>query len=217
MMTMLRTVALDRAANLVGELARAAPRPDRSAGSRCAPPLVCGQVDAQRLRARLQRRDALVEGEDGHCSPRAAAADAYCVASVDLPVPGGPSSSVLVPAIEAAAQQRVELGMPLDATLALEIVRVCSAATRRGKITSAAALDDEVVIAAAEVDAAQLRDPQAPALAAVQRGPAARASRPRARCSAAGRPPPSPVRSSSSSTVQPRPAKYCLSASIWRR
>ena len=43
-------------------------------------------------------------------SPRLAAATAYCVASVDLPAPAGPMISVLDAPLEAAAEQRVELG-----------------------------------------------------------------------------------------------------------
>lgn len=46
---------------------------------------------------------------------------------------------------------------------------LCSDATNRGKNHDSAALDDEVVIATAKVDAAELRDPQSPPLRPVER------------------------------------------------
>ena len=49
-------------------------------------------------------------------SPRAAAADAHCVASADFPVPGGPSSSALVPRSRPPPSIASSSGIPLEAT-----------------------------------------------------------------------------------------------------
>ena len=72
-------------------------------------------------------------------------------------------------AVEPAAEQRVELGEPARERLARRTSSWCSAATRRGKTASPPVLDREVVVAAAELRAAQLRDAQPPAVAAVHR------------------------------------------------
>ena len=86
--------------------------------------------------------------EDAPRAPRAAAATAYWIAIVDLPVPAGPISSVLVPRSEPAAEERVERG---DAARqdGVDSSPWCSAATSRGKTSSPPGAMHEVVVAAA--------------------------------------------------------------------
>ena len=99
-------------------------------------------------------------------SPRAAAATANCEAIVDLPVPAGPSSSVLVPAGSPPPSNTSSRALPLGKSCSTNSV-TCSAATRRGKTSSPPRANREVVITAAKRHAAQLADAQPAPLGAV--------------------------------------------------
>ena len=128
---------------------------------------VGGQVDAQRLRARLHRRDALVESVDERLFRRARR----------RPMPTAwPAPICPFPADRAAARWSRDRGRrpashPARASRSMRRRarnRACARRRPGGKDHDAATLDDEVVIAAAEVDAAQLGDAQAPALRAIK-------------------------------------------------
>ena len=131
---------------------------------------LAGDVQAQRRRPGHQRGDGSRRRRySATRSPRSAAATAQWLASADLPVPAGPISSVLVPRCSPPPSSASSAGRPLLTARAIE-VHVVLGGHQPGKHLQAAAPDDEVVKAAAEVHPAQLDHPQAPALAAVQRG-----------------------------------------------
>ena len=100
--------------------------------------------------------------------PRAAAAATNCAASDDLPVPAAPTISVLVPR-----------SMPPPSSVSISAMPLASfSAAGRGAVLAGdqprkdldpAALDDVVVIAAAESDAAILEHDQPPPFRAVLR------------------------------------------------
>ena len=142
--------------------------PGRSGGSSAGRSSMCGSMsmpsDAERSE---QRRQAFVEQVVGR---RLAALQrrqhaAHGGAS-SCRRPAGPLNSVLVPA-PGRRRAGVELGAagarPCSSTGRWR----CSAATRRGKTRQPAGVEAEVVLAAAELDAAHLDDAQAPALGAV--------------------------------------------------
>ena len=91
-----------------------------------------------------------------------------CSASSDLPVPAGPMEQRAGAALEAAAQQRVELGDAAADGVAGESRPVLGRDQPR-EHAHAAVLDHEIVVAAAERLPAELHHPQAPALGAVVR------------------------------------------------
>ena len=102
------------------------------------------------------------------CSPRSAAAIAYCVASADLPAPAGPMITVLVPRSSPPPSICVERWKSARHLLLLDE----RAMLRRDEPRiddDAAGADVEVVIAVAEIEAAHFDQLQAAPRRAVER------------------------------------------------
>ena len=100
------------------------------------------------------------------CSPRLTAPATKVSASSDLPVPAGPEDQHARAALDAAAEQRVQLGRFGRQDLALERLAMLGRDQPR-EDPHAAGVDDEVVVAAAVALAAIFDDPQPAALGAI--------------------------------------------------
>ena len=99
-------------------------------------------------------------------SPRSAAAPAYWIVSVDLPLPAGPRRTDAVPVLQPPAQEGVHLlvaGLKQTALLAA----VVFPRDEPREDFQPALLDDEVVVAAAVLLAPELYDAQPPPFGAV--------------------------------------------------
>ena len=99
-------------------------------------------------------------------SPRATAATMKMIAISDLPVPAGPRISVLEPVLDAAAEQLVELGDAARQSGASKVAAIFRS-HQPGKYVHPARGDGDVMIAAAESDAAIFDHADPPALGAV--------------------------------------------------
>ena len=99
-------------------------------------------------------------------SPRAAAALAYWMASVDLPLPAGPRRTALVPYWRPPPSRASSSALP-DLSRPALLAAVVLGGDEPREDVEPARLDDEVVVAAPVLLAPELRDPQPPPLGAV--------------------------------------------------
>ena len=129
--------------------------------------LVRRQIDVERPRARLDGREALVERVDQHLLAAARGGRRPLRGQRRFSRARRAEQQRAGAAIEPAAEHRVQLPHAAGGNAALEVLAVLGRDQTR-EDHDPAALDDEVVVAAAEVDAAQLRDPQAAALRPVE-------------------------------------------------
>ena len=199
-------------------------RASTSAGSICADhdlarPAPSSKRDAQAVaRGRSEQCARLSsKAKIAACSPRAAAAAAYCDGDGRLARARRPDQQRAGAAVDAAAQQRVERRDAARDRLAVERRVRARPRSAAGTPRRPPRRDAQVVVAAAEVAAAELHDAAAGAAPARRPGHAASSEITPWAMLCSCRSGPSAVRSSSSSTVQLRPTKNCLSARICRR
>ena len=194
---------------------------DSSAGSTCCtvtrPASTCCRRSIPRpARARQQRVEALVEDEQRRALAARGRRRHELGGERRLAGPGRADDQRAGAPLEAAAEQRVQLGDAAGELLHRRR-RAVLAGDQPRKDLEPAAPDDVVVIAAAEADAAELEHDAAAAAPRRTPGTAAPAAPRRARCSApAGRGRRWSGRRAAA-RCSCRPAKNCLSARICRR
>ena len=198
-----RGLVLDhRDADLVHEFAgRQFPRIDwlhRGCGPTSSSGRMSMPMPAQRVRSVLMLSSKM--NSAAH-SPRSRGRQRELHATVDLPVPGAPTNSVLVPFSMPPPSRSSSAAMPLGNPGLRRPAAMCSDGDQAREHLQAAADDLVVVVAAAEVRAAVLDHHQPAARRRRSRNAAAPAGARRARCSAPAGRGRSRVMSSSSSTV----------------
>ncbi len=172
--------------------------------------------DAELAGAGAEGADVLVEHVGRDPPPAVAGGDGELGRDRRLAGPGRAEQERAGPHRQPAVEQGVERAVAAGQAL-VGVRGVVLGGDEAGEDVEAAPADQEVVVPAAERDAADLGHPQPPPLGPVLVGQLFEQDDAVARCSPAARRPCPPVRSSRTRTVQSQPAKNCFRARICRR